>query len=80
MSACRATDDDWIADFNCMYTNDLRTNFSAPISSKKIQLHKGFWNAYSVLDKSLIEEVNKAVSAVKVNAALSATVAALAVL
>eukprot|EP00775_Hariotina_reticulata_P006149 gene6149-6386_t len=61
----RATDDDWIADFNCMYTGDLRTNFSAPISSKKIQLHKGFWTAYSVIDEALVKEVNKAVAALK---------------
>lgn len=62
----RATDDDWIADFDCMYTDDLHKEFDAPPGSGKLQLHKGFWSAFKVVDSQLLLEVNKAVLKIKV--------------
>lgn len=56
---CRATDDDWIADFTCLYTDDVRDSFNAPkgLFSKKMQLHKGFWTAYKAVDSQLMTEI-----------------------
>eukprot|EP00879_Flechtneria_rotunda_P014745 GHRR01015407.1.p1 GENE.GHRR01015407.1~~GHRR01015407.1.p1 ORF type:complete len:613 (+),score=167.92 GHRR01015407.1:1105-2943(+) len=61
----RATDDDWVADFNCMYTEDLRQVFRAPAGSGKLQLHKGFWAAYEAVDNQLGNEINKAALRIK---------------
>lgn len=65
----RSTDDDWVADFDCMYTDDLRKklNVGAPVGAKKLQLHRGFWTAYKAVDKQLMQEVNKQLKLLKVS-------------
>lgn len=65
----RATDDDWAADFDCMYTSDLRKKLNVPtppLGAPKLQLHRGFWAAYSAVDKQVMQEVNKQLKLVKV--------------
>lgn len=66
---CRPTDDDWAADFDCMYTGDLRKKLNVPtppLGAPKLQLHRGFWSAYLAVDKQLMQEVNKQLKLVKV--------------
>jgi hypothetical protein len=52
-----------------MYTSDLRKKMNVPtppLGAPKLQLHRGFWSAYSAVDKQLMQEVNKQLKLVKV--------------
>lgn len=64
----RATDDDWVADFTCLYTDDLRDRLNAPKTqfTKKVHLHKGFWTAYKAVDGQLMTEIKAQVLRIKV--------------
>ncbi|KAF6265972.1 class 3-domain-containing protein [Scenedesmus sp. NREL 46B-D3] len=61
----RATDDDWVADFNCMYSEEVNRVFNAPRGHKKIQLHKGFWGAYKAVGSQLQSEIHRQVLMLK---------------
>lgn len=64
----RATDDDWIADFNCMYTESMNSLFNAPAGYDEIHLHKGFYTAYNVVGEQLEAEIKRQLLLVKVRA------------
>jgi hypothetical protein len=52
-----------------MYTSDLRKKLNVPtppLGAPRLQLHRGFWAAYSAVDKQVMQEVNKQVKLVKV--------------
>jgi hypothetical protein len=69
-SCCRPTDDDWAANFDCSYTDDLRKKLNVPmppLGAKKLQIHRGFWAAYSSVDKQVTAEVLKQLKHVKVS-------------
>jgi hypothetical protein len=71
MPSRRATDDDWVADFTCMYSEEVNKVFNAPRGHKKIQLHKGFWGAYKAVDSQLTAEIRRQVLMLKVRGASS---------
>jgi hypothetical protein len=70
---CRATDDDWIADFTCQYSEEVNKYFNAPRGHKKIQLHKGFWGAYKAVESQLQAEIRKQVLILKVSGGSSSS-------
>jgi hypothetical protein len=52
-----------------MYTSDLRKKLNVPtppLGAPRLQLHRGFWAAYSAVDKQVMQEVNKQLKLVKV--------------